>query len=305
VANDSTGVAGEPREEENKSTVMNRVLGGLQAVWGGGQAIGGAAFAIGSAETVVGTVAGAAVAAHGVDDFVAGFQQMRTGKPVENATQMLATEAAKKAGASPQTAAVIGAAVDAVAGGPNGGLKKAGEKVAQEVAKRGRFAKEMTESVFQDGKTQERELNELEREATLPEGTHKIQDTANPRTSASNKPSAILAKKLERAGDPPPGPNHEAHHIVPFDDPRVAPLRTSLEKLGVDLNSAANGVWLPRGGQADNVQGAARHEFTFSDEYIAALKDALKGASSREDALARLRQFGNALRNGVWPTIGG
>jgi hypothetical protein len=88
----------------------------------------------------------------------------------------------------------------------------------------------------------------------------------------------------------------------------VAGLRDSLDKLGVDandLNSAANAVWLPRGSQVANAEGAARHEFTFSNQYIRELKNRLQGATSREDALQRLRQFGNGLRNGVWPPAGG
>ena len=112
---------------------------------------------------------------------------MWTGKPVENATQTLATETAKQAGAGPLTAGVIGTAVDMAAGGPSGGVKKASEK----------FAKEMAEEVFKDGKNLERELNDLERGATLPEGTHKIQETPNARISGSNKPSEILEAELD------------------------------------------------------------------------------------------------------------
>jgi hypothetical protein len=295
AAVDSTTTAAEPKEQD--STVLNHVLGGVQALWGAGQAIGGTVFAIGSAETVVGAVAGGAIAAHGVDDFQAGVRQMWSGKPVENLTQTLATEAAKKAGAGPLAAVVIGTAVDVAAGGPSGGVKKAGEK----------FAKEMTESVFKDAGSLGREVHELERGTELPEGTHKIQASPNAKISASSKPSEILEKELERAGDPRPGPNFEPHHILPFEDSRVSGLRDSLEKLGVDahdLNSAANGVWLPRGSQVANAEGAARHEFTFSNQYIRELKNRLQGATSREDALERLRQFGSDLRNGVWPPSG-
>jgi len=118
AAVDSTTTAAEPKEQD--STVLNHVLGGVQALWGAGEAIGGTVFAIGSAETVVGAVAGGAIAAHGVDDFQAGVRQMWSGKPVENLTQTLATEAAKKAGAGPLAAVVIGTTVDVAAGGPSG-----------------------------------------------------------------------------------------------------------------------------------------------------------------------------------------
>jgi hypothetical protein len=296
TAADSVAASAQPKEPE--STVLNHVLGGVQALWGAGQAIGGTVFAIGSAETVVGAVAGGAIAAHGVDDFQAGVRQMWTGKPVENLTQTLATEAAKKAGAGPLAAVVIGTAVDVAAGGPSGGVKKASEK----------FAKEAAEAAFKDAEKLGRDLHELERGAELPEGTHKIQGSPHARISASSKPSEILEKELERAGDPRPGPNFEPHHILPFDDSRVASVRNQLEELGVDahdLNSAANGVWLPRGSQVANAEGAARHEFTFSNEYIGELKNRLQGSSSREDALQRLRQFGNDLRNGLWPPAGG
>jgi len=114
--------------KQEDSSVLNRVLGGVQALWGAGQAFGGAVFGVATSETVVAALAGGAVAAHGVDDFQAGVRQMWTGKPVENVTQTLATAAATKMGASPGAAAAVGVVVDMAAGGPSGGLKKAGEK---------------------------------------------------------------------------------------------------------------------------------------------------------------------------------
>jgi hypothetical protein len=64
--------------------------------------------------------------------------------------------------------------------------------------------------------------------------------------------SKILGEQLQKAGlypDPNTIEKWEAHHIVPFKDSRyttASNARTLLEnKFGIDLNSAANGIWLP------------------------------------------------------------
>ncbi len=54
-----------------------------------------------------------------------------------------------------------------------------------------------------------------------------------------------LAKSLDAAGKPRPIPHAAAHHIVAKQDPRAAGAAAILNKHGVDIHDAGNGVWLP------------------------------------------------------------
>ncbi len=69
--------------------------------------------------------------------------------------------------------------------------------------------------------------------------------------------------------------------MVPAGEERAAALRDFMRKRGwKDINDADNGVWLPRGSQAQNLGGEFKHEFTFDqghfdDEYFQRLEDIL------------------------------
>jgi A nuclease family of the HNH/ENDO VII superfamily with conserved AHH len=67
--------------------------------------------------------------------------------------------------------------------------------------------------------------------------------------------SEILGDNLRAAGSAKPAEGYEAHHIVPSGagDVRMDALRAQLVALGIDLNDAANGVWLP-GPKARQIQ---------------------------------------------------
>jgi Domain of unknown function (DUF4157)/A nuclease family of the HNH/ENDO VII superfamily with conserved AHH len=122
--------------------------------------------------------------------------------------------------------------------------------------------------------------------------------------------SELLGKRL----GPPPGPGHEAHHIVPANEPRAAALRDFLRKRGwKDINDADNGVWLPRG-EAKNLGTSFKHEFTFdpsrarglTDEYFRRLEEILMSDPkiTRSGIRLKLRGIGGYLKNGQLPPKG-
>jgi hypothetical protein len=78
----------------------------------------------------------------------------------------------------------------------------------------------------------------------LPEGAQEIVDDVDSIESTSTSPSEILGAALEKIGEPKPGDNYEAHHIIPWNHPDAEPARSILEEVGIDINDAANGVWL-------------------------------------------------------------
>jgi hypothetical protein len=88
--------------------------------------------------------------------------------------------------------------------------------------------------------------------------------------------STLLGERLSASGIPKTGPNYEAHHIIPSNEPNAERLRAFLRKRGFkDINHPDNGVWLPRGFRTGNIEGEFIHDFTFEREYFERLEEIL------------------------------
>jgi hypothetical protein len=124
-----------PVDNSNRSSLWNRAVGGLQMLGGGLEVAGGAGLVAVPEPTMLTKAAGAVMAVHGADTFVAGARTMWTGQVQQTATQQLATQGARTLGASEQTAERIGAGVDIAAGvGPAVGtqlMRRAAMKAAE------------------------------------------------------------------------------------------------------------------------------------------------------------------------------
>jgi hypothetical protein len=82
--------------------------------------------------------------------------------------------------------------------------------------------------------------------------------------------SAKLGRNL-RANHETPHPDMldpEAHHIVPENDPLAAGARAVLDKYGIKIDDAENGVWL----------GHDAHRGTFVKEYVRDINDEIVNA---------------------------
>lgn len=62
--------------------------------------------------------------------------------------------------------------------------------------------------------------------------------------------------------------NPEAHHIVPENDPLAANARAVLDKHGIGIDDAENGVWL----------GHDAHRGTFPKNYVRGINDDIVNA---------------------------
>ncbi|HUG23539.1 AHH domain-containing protein, partial [Piscinibacter sp.] len=115
--------------------------------------------------------------------------------------------------------------------------------------------------------------------------------------------SAILGTNLSatgelgRVGD-------EAHHIVPSraGGARMQAVRQLLTGLGVDLNSAVNGVWLPGANAPDDATGAY-HPRLNNDDYNRAIEKAFIGVTTREQAEDALQRIKGQLQDGAFPGV--
>lgn len=75
---------------------------------------------------------------------------------------------------------------------------------------------------------------------------------------------------------------HAAHHIVAGSAPEAQEAREILEKYGIDINSAENGVFLPT---VKGVSSAAYHPSLHTTLYYRIVNRLLRNASSREDVI--------------------
>lgn len=102
--------------------------------------------------------------------------------------------------------------------------------------------------------------------------------------------SRALGRALEAAGIARPA-GSAAHHVVAGSAPGAAAARATLQRLGVGINDAANGVFLP----------GARHASLHTAEYFEAVNRALAGATTRAQAEQILQSIARGLQAGTFP----
>lgn len=111
------------------------------------------------------------------------------------------------------------------------------------------------------------------------------------------------ARKLQNELGSAPGPNHQAHHIVMSNssDPRMKELRKKMAGLGIDINSAENGVWLPNR-TSDRMPGSssAAHRNVHTNDYKQKVFDTLSNAKDRGDFETKLDGIRKALLAGTF-----
>ena len=99
--------------------------------------------------------------------------------------------------------------------------------------------------------------------------------------------SSRLAAALVKAGLSRPAQS-AAHHIVAGAAEAAAPARQVLERFGIGIDEAVNGVFLP----------TAQHAALHTNEYYQAINSALAAAATREEAIGILDAIGQSLRGG-------
>jgi RHS repeat-associated protein len=102
--------------------------------------------------------------------------------------------------------------------------------------------------------------------------------------------SRALGRALETSGIARPA-GSAAHHIVAGSAQGAAAARATLQRLGIGINDAANGVFL----------SGAEHAGVHTAEYYAAVNQALSGATTRAEAEQILQRIAGGLGNGTFP----
>jgi hypothetical protein len=116
--------------------------------------------------------------------------------------------------------------------------------------------------------------------------------------------SQILGDNLRAAGVEPPDSTYEPHHIVPSraGGARMDAIRNLLADVGVGLNDAPNGTWVPSARSAEDAPGAY-HPRLNNDVYNDAVIQELTGVTTKEQAINILADIAARLATGDFPGV--
>ncbi|WP_204011956.1 FG-GAP-like repeat-containing protein [Virgisporangium aurantiacum] len=127
-----------------------------------------------------------------------------------------------------------------------------------------------------------------------------------PTLTASSRPdSSVLGRNIEAKTRVKRPEGSAAHHIVAGKgrSDASAPARAVLEKHGIDINSAENGVFLPANSTSPNPTGATVHSTLHHEAYYANVNDWIRNADivgGREAVLRTLNDIRTMLETGTW-----
>ena len=112
----------------------------------------------------------------------------------------------------------------------------------------------------------------------------------------SEPSSKELRKNLIATGVKEPDFPNAAHHIVAGKAPSAEAARQTLLEYGVDINDAANGVFLP----TIKGESGAYHPSLHTDGYYRKVTEALNIATSKEDVIDILADIAEQLSKGIF-----
>ncbi len=118
--------------------------------------------------------------------------------------------------------------------------------------------------------------------------------------SSCSTNAQILGDNMTAAGTIRPAET-AAHHIVASASPKAASARAKLASVGIDINDADNGVFLPRGSASPNLTGASVHSRIHTNNYYGYVNDMMSGVRTANEARDVLNHIRNQLNAGYWP----
>jgi hypothetical protein len=116
-------------------------------------------------------------------------------------------------------------------------------------------------------------------------------------TAGFNKGSP-LARNLVAAGATCQR-GDQAHHIVAKRARRADPARAALQRVGIDIDNAANGVFLPS--ERSDLRTAANHRRVHTKKYYEAVNKLLVNVQTSDEAVEVLSTIRELLLSGQFP----
>jgi antitoxin component of RelBE/YafQ-DinJ toxin-antitoxin module len=117
-------------------------------------------------------------------------------------------------------------------------------------------------------------------------------------TCGSGGSSRALTAALEKAGHIKP-PGAAVHHIVARTAKKAREAREVLQKYGIDMDDAVNGVFLPAARKSPNPASASVHSTLHTDKYYKAVNELLLEANTRAEVVERLAEIRAQLLAGT------
>ncbi len=115
---------------------------------------------------------------------------------------------------------------------------------------------------------------------------------------SGKKPSSkVLRDNMISSGQTEPSYKNAAHHIVAGSSSKAIEARQILQKYGLDINSADNGVFLPT---EKGISDVAYHPSLHTNEYYRKVNALLERANSREDVIDILDMIRAGLLDGTF-----
>ena len=109
--------------------------------------------------------------------------------------------------------------------------------------------------------------------------------------------SKELRENLIKAGVNAPDYSNAAHHIIAGTSQKANEAKAILQKFGIGINDAANGVFLPT---VKDIAESAYHPSLHTNEYYDVVNDMLKRAQSKDDVLDILDDIADQLSKGTF-----
>jgi len=193
----------------------------------------------------------------------------------------------------------VGEVVDVVKGIRAASAAAAAARVAAEQA-----AKDAAEQAAKDAAEQAAKdaAEQAAKDAAKQAAKEADQLAADAATAAelSDPSSKVLAQNMEQSGIPRPV-DSAAHHVVAGSARFADPARAVLQKFGIDINAADNGVFLPKNIGVPNPDGSLVHSSLHTIQYYDRVNTLLAQATTRQEALDALTYIRNRLLAGKLP----
>jgi hypothetical protein len=110
--------------------------------------------------------------------------------------------------------------------------------------------------------------------------------------------SGVLRQAMVQAGKIAPTFQNAAHHIVAGTAKAAEPARLILQKFGVGINDAVNGIFLPT---VRGVSNAAYHPSIHTAKYYETVNTMLSKAQTKAQATQILKTIADMLSKGTFP----
>ncbi|MBP2859986.1 AHH domain-containing protein, partial [Dickeya oryzae] len=113
-----------------------------------------------------------------------------------------------------------------------------------------------------------------------------------------------LRENMEAAGKVAPGYKNSAHHIVMSNakDVRMRWLRRKMDRMGIDINSVDNGIFLPSSSAIKTSVGTTlpAHSKIHTEVYKKNVFDRLKSITNKSDFKDELSKIASDISNGTF-----